>query len=95
MPVSSIRTRIALVTIQTLRRHKLHLAPAAAGRRTVADEVCSMEEAGLLYPRLGLLANLGLAGSGGFIAAVHRAVGPGGMGAVLQVLTSRGGLGPC
>ncbi|WIA29245.1 hypothetical protein OEZ86_011753 [Tetradesmus obliquus] len=62
---------------------------------TVADEVCSMEEAGLLYPRLGLLANLGLAGSGGFIAAVHRAVGPGGMGAVLQVLTSRGGLGTC
>jgi hypothetical protein len=52
---------------------------------TVADEVCSMDEATLLYPQLGLLANLGLVGSGRLIRAVHAAVGPGGMGAVLQV----------
>jgi hypothetical protein len=48
-----------------------------------------MEEAKVLYPQLGLLANLGLVGSGKFIKAVHRAVGckpgPDGMGAVLQV----------
>jgi hypothetical protein len=45
-----------------------------------------MDEAQLLYPQLGLLANLGLVGSGRFIKAVHGAVGPaGGMGAVLQV----------
>ncbi|WIA14278.1 hypothetical protein OEZ85_002812 [Tetradesmus obliquus] len=57
---------------------------------TVADEVCTMEEAKVLYPQLGLLANLGLVGSGKFIKAVHRAVGgkpgPDGMGVVLQVL---------
>ncbi|KAF6256373.1 ADP/ATP carrier protein [Scenedesmus sp. NREL 46B-D3] len=57
---------------------------------TVADEVCTMEEAKVLYPQLGLLANLGLVGSGKFIKAVYRAVGgrsgPDGMGAVLQVL---------
>lgn len=45
-----------------------------------------MEEAQQLYPQLGLLANLGLVGSGKFIKAVHSAVGhSAGMGAVLQV----------
>jgi hypothetical protein len=63
--------------------------------RTVADEVCSMDEAQLLYPQLGLLANLGLVGSGRFIKAVHAAVGPaGGMGAVLQVMVVCGEGGP-
>jgi hypothetical protein len=49
-----------------------------------------MEEAKVLYPQLGLLANVGLVGSGKFIKAVHHAVGckpgPDGMGAVLQVI---------
>lgn len=62
------------------------LVAAAVTHRTVADEVCTMEEAQQLYPQLGLLANLGLVGSGKFIKEVHRAVGhSAGMGAVLQV----------
>lgn len=43
-----------------------------------------MSDAAQLYPQLGLLANLGLVGSGSFFKAVHAAVG-GHMGAVLKV----------
>lgn len=46
-----------------------------------------MSEAASLYPQLGLLANLGLVGSGRFIKAVHAAVG-GDMGGVLKVSTA-------
>lgn len=50
-----------------------------------------MSEAAAVYPQLGLLANLGLVGSGRFIKAVHNAVG-GDMGAVVKV-GPRGGVG--
>lgn len=54
--------------------------------RTVADEVCNITEAHDIYPKLGLLANVGLVMSGSFIKYVTSVLSGGDMALALRLL---------
>jgi ATP/ADP translocase len=53
--------------------------------RSLADDVCSVEEAKEVYPKLGILANVGLIAAGGFTRYVTETLAKGNEILTLQV----------
>lgn len=57
--------------------------------RSLADDVCSVAEAKEVYPKLGILANVGLIAAGGFTRYVNTVLARGNEVLSLQVSSHR------